>query len=364
MNQITALKSKKIMHVLQGDLKRKVKKLSVIKYNEKDYCYTILSKVSRSFAMVIQDLPEELRDATCIYYLVLRALDTIEDDMNLPAKEKHNLLTSFHLSCGDESYSLDNVGDHPDYVDLLRNYPKVSKVFNQLSKAYQIIIAQSTQEMAEGMLKYANKDVVSKADYDEYCYYVAGLVGKGLSDLFIASGLESNEELVKNNKWAISMGLFLQKTNITRDFYEDIDEERIFWPEEIWLNYTDDLTTFKTNNQSAKSIACLNKMVENALHHFQDCIVYLNLLENQKVFRFCAIPQVMALATLSLLFNNENTFVENVKVDKSTTMDIFSKLQTMNDFKQYALQFINQFQLKEADVTIEVMLEDIKSKLN
>lgn len=51
------------------------------------YCYEKLSKVSRSFALVIQQLaqPEqqstELRDAVCIFYLVLRALDTIEDDM-------------------------------------------------------------------------------------------------------------------------------------------------------------------------------------------------------------------------------------------------------------------------------------------
>lgn len=51
------------------------------------YCYEKLNKVSRSFALVIQQLaqPEqkstELRDAVCIFYLVLRALDTIEDDM-------------------------------------------------------------------------------------------------------------------------------------------------------------------------------------------------------------------------------------------------------------------------------------------
>jgi farnesyl-diphosphate farnesyltransferase len=37
----------------------------------------MLVKTSRSFAMVIQELGQDLRDAVCIFYLVLRALDTI-----------------------------------------------------------------------------------------------------------------------------------------------------------------------------------------------------------------------------------------------------------------------------------------------
>ncbi len=37
----------------------------------------MLVKTSRSFALVIQELGDELRVAVCIFYLVLRALDTI-----------------------------------------------------------------------------------------------------------------------------------------------------------------------------------------------------------------------------------------------------------------------------------------------
>lgn len=43
-------------------------------------------------------------------------------------------------------------------------------------------------------------------DYDEYCHYVAGLVGLGLSKLFHASGLEDLVPDYLSN----SMGLFLQ----------------------------------------------------------------------------------------------------------------------------------------------------------
>ncbi|XP_011004277.1 PREDICTED: squalene synthase-like [Populus euphratica] len=44
------------------------------------FCYSLLHRVSRSFAPVIQQLGTELRNVVCIFYLVLRALDTVEDD--------------------------------------------------------------------------------------------------------------------------------------------------------------------------------------------------------------------------------------------------------------------------------------------
>jgi hypothetical protein len=41
------------------------------------WCYEKLVKTSRSFAAVILELNEELREAIALFYLVLRALDTI-----------------------------------------------------------------------------------------------------------------------------------------------------------------------------------------------------------------------------------------------------------------------------------------------
>ncbi len=49
-----------------------------------------------SFAVVIQQLPPELRDAICVFYLVLRGLDTVEDDMAIPVDTKLPQLLNFH----------------------------------------------------------------------------------------------------------------------------------------------------------------------------------------------------------------------------------------------------------------------------
>ncbi len=70
-------------------------------------------RCSCSFAIVIQQLPEELRDAVCVFYLVLRALDTVEDDMAVPDATKLPILKSFYkhiyqrygiVNCMDASY--------------------------------------------------------------------------------------------------------------------------------------------------------------------------------------------------------------------------------------------------------------------
>ena len=68
----------------------------------------------------------------------------------------------------------------------------------------------------------------------QYCHYVAGLVGIGLSRLFSASKLE-DDMVGKDHKLANSMGLFLQKTNIIRDYLEDTKQSRHFWPKQVHL---------------------------------------------------------------------------------------------------------------------------------
>ena len=70
------------------------------------FLYEMLRKTSRSFAGVIQELPDATRDAVALFYIVLRALDTVEDDKKVPKKKKVALLISFHQFLSDESFCL------------------------------------------------------------------------------------------------------------------------------------------------------------------------------------------------------------------------------------------------------------------
>lgn len=283
--------------------------------NNLAYCYDTLDKVSRSFAAVIRQLPDELSDVVCLFYLILRALDSIEDDMDLVQDTKIDLLRQFYTKNFEKGWKLENVGDKEEYRDLLANYDKVIEAFLELDVKYQNIISDICQKMGNGMADFVETEIKTLEDYNLYCHYVAGLVGIGLSELFAASEIE-NKELESQEELSNSMGLFLQKTNIVRDYKEDLDENRYFWPEEVWTLYSSKFEGFSLNPGKLESVGCLNHMVNDALSHATDCLDYLKTLSNERVFRFCAIPQVMAIATLAEVYNNVNVFTENVKIRK------------------------------------------------
>ena len=312
-----------------GRIKEALEDLAVT-LNDHDFCYAALKKVSRSFAAVIWQLPVGLRDAVCLFYLVLRALDSIEDDMEFPIEDKVPLLLSFHEKNFDANWRLEGVGDAHDYRVLLKYYNKVSKVFLKLDPSYQEVISRICKEMGAGMAEFSQKEVVSLEDYDKYCFYVAGLVGLGLSDLFSASGLE-DKNLKDEFELSSSMGSFLQKTNIIRDYYEDLGLKRRFWPSGVWGQYATRLEDFHENPRSKKSLACLNHLVTDALRHAVDCLEYMGRLKQDHIFRFCAIPQVMAFATLTRLYNNPDVFRSTVKIRKGQTARIFMSCHTIVD---------------------------------
>lgn len=309
------------------------------KTTDRDFCFEALKKVSRSFAVVIQQLPVELQDPVCLFYLILRGLDTVEDDMSIHPDEKKKLLTTFADRLNDDSFVLQNIGDTVEYQDLMLHFDKVIREYQKLAPHYQEVITDITREMAFGMNKYANEKVVSYKDWDDYCYYVAGLVGIGLSKLFLASGLE-NSQMLTETSISNEMGLFLQKTNIIRDLAEDIDQQRIFWPEEAWKGKVEKLKDLQKNEKVGVEV--LNEMIINALQHVPACLRYLDALKNEKIFRFCAIPQLMAIATLKELYGNKEVLHRNVKIRRGKTAKYFISI---SNFDQTKKEFVSILQL-------------------
>ena len=47
---------------------------------------------------------------------------------------------------------------------------------------------------------------------------------------------------------------------------------------------------------------------DDACRHAPECLRYLQELRDPQIFRFCAIPQVMAMGTLALCYNNPKVF--------------------------------------------------------
>lgn len=74
----------------------------------------------------------------------------------------------------------------------------------------------------------------------------------------------------------------------------------MFWPKAVWSKYVDSLEDLKEEEHSEEAVECLNELINHALGHVPACLEYMAKLKDPKVFAFCAIPQIMAIGTLSL----------------------------------------------------------------
>ncbi|KAG7284057.1 Delta(24)-sterol C-methyltransferase [Staphylotrichum longicolle] len=309
-------------------------------------CFHYLNLTSRSFAAVIQELNPELLMPICLFYLVLRGLDTIEDDMTIDIKEKEPLLRNFHNLMEQDGWTFDKNGPNEKDRELLVHFDDVIAELKKVKKPYYEVIKDITIKMGNGMADYAvNAEhningVNTIADYELYCHYVAGLVGEGLTRLFVASEL-ANPQLLVRMDLTESMGQFLQKTNIIRDVHEDWLDKRRFWPKEIWSNYVDNWDDLFAPANREKALQCSSHMVLNALKHAEECLFYMAGIRDQSVFNFVAIPQSMAIATLELVFRNPAIFERNVKITKGDAcqlmMESTQNLRVVCDvFRRYA----------------------------
>lgn len=275
--------------------------------------------------------------------------------MTIPDHVKQPLLRSFHQKTLTPGWNFNGSG--PDEKDriVLVDYHVVVEELLRLEPAYALplsftpfhpsrssrcrdVIVDICLKMETGMADFAHRTSLSPqptcpdsvAEYDLYCHYVAGLVGEGLSRLFSSSGIESPwlaEQLELSN----SFGLLLQKTNIIRDFREDAEERRFFWPREIWgaPQYGPDGRTPATDvlqllSEPKRAAWVQSAMIVDALRHTCDTLDYLRLVKTQSVFNFAAIPAAMAIATLELCFMNPEMFKRNIKIRKAKAADVRS----------------------------------------
>ncbi|TKY88695.1 hypothetical protein EX895_002326 [Sporisorium graminicola] len=318
-------------------------------------CWGLLDLTSRSFAAVIKELKGELSRVICLFYLVLRALDTVEDDMTIPAERKIPLLVDFYKYLEQPGWNFKDSGPDEKDRQLLVEFDKVIAEFQLLDQGYKTVISDITAKMGAGMASYIELSakqplsVSTWKHFDLYCHFVAGLVGEGLSRLFSESKVERpwlGHQLELSNH----MGLFLQKTNIIRDYAEDCEEGRYFWPKECWgddhakfgsqpevasgiIETAPGSNKFKPadNELGQRSMYVLSSMLLDAMSHATHALDYLALLKEQSVFNFCAIPQVMAIATLELMFNNPDVFKKNVKIRKGVAVQLILKAVNPRD---------------------------------
>ncbi|KAF7314154.1 Squalene synthase [Mycena chlorophos] len=318
-------------------------------------CWRFLEEAGRSYAAVIKELDGELARTICLFYLVLRALDTFEDDMTLDPALKQTLLREFHTHAATQDYSFTGSGPEEKDREILIQYPAIATELLLLPASSRAAILDIAQKMGNGMADFALRPpgagLSTLEEYDLYCHYVAGLVGQGLSALFSTSGIE-HPSLASELTLSNSFGLLLQKTNIIRDLREDADSGRSFYPRVFFAPHGFASTaemcpaSRRTEDVEQRAMWVQTAIVVDALRHATDALEYLRLLRNRSVFNFCAIPATMALATMELCFMNPAVFVRGNKIRKAEAVQLIMRSSTLEDVSLLFVEYARKMHAK------------------
>ena len=100
------------------------------------------------------------------------------------------------------------------------------------------------------------------------------------------------------------------------------------------------LVLLKRNVLIKKVFHVFNDMVMYSLNHVPDVLYYLRRIKDEKIFRFCSIPQGMPITTLSQLCNNPQVFTSNVKIIKRLSYKIIIHSSNLDQAYQWFIYLI------------------------
>jgi phytoene synthase len=172
-------------------------------------CERITRDEARNFYYGIRLLPPDKRSALCAVYALARRIDDIGDG-DLPAAEKTRRLSELRAQ-------LPHVLGSPDPVlaavgDAALRYPIPMAAFDELVTGVEMDLA--------GRRYHTFEELVT------YCRCVAGTVGR------ICLGVFGSRPEPRASTYADTLGIALQQANILRDVREDLQNGRVYLPQE------------------------------------------------------------------------------------------------------------------------------------
>jgi len=219
-------------------------------------------------------------------------------------------------------------------------------VLNGLGPEQREIVSRTAIEMSYGMARGDFLDIQSLEHQDEYCYYVAGLVGYMLTDLFKADGRIGEERYREIYPLSEPYGIGLQKVNILRDMNSDLYEDRLYWPRDVVERhgFTKRSLLEEAHTDLPRAVAIVNEIVIDTARHLDNGVLYVTKLpeDEKKVRMFSAIPLYMAIATAALMYDNRDVYSEPVKIPRTQTMAIAHKLDSIIHDNEKLVDFYNE----------------------
>jgi farnesyl-diphosphate farnesyltransferase len=281
--------------------------------SDEAYQDRILPQVSRTFALTIPQLPPSLRTAITNAYLLCRIADTIEDEPTLSADAALQLLRRFVLvvAAGDDDGSLSqhvarqlSAAALAGERELVANLGRVVRVTARLPPAQRAAILRCVEEMCFGMHHFqrtASADGLPRlVDLEHYCYYVAGVVGRMLTDLFCDYSPVIAQRSAALHARALSFAQGLQMTNILKDVWEDRARGACWLPQDVFGRHGVTLSGIEPGRADAGFTAGMRELLGIANRHLHYALEYTLLIppDETGIRRFCLWAIGLAVATL------------------------------------------------------------------
>ncbi len=298
------------------------------------YCEEMLPKVSRTFALNIRELKGDTHRAVLLGYLFFRIADTFEDNMHQSEEEKVNTLNSYSdIFKGNKSLD-ERLGlyeslkfrwneQSPD-EELVENGDRVIRCYFDLPAVYRQIIDPHIVMTSEGMANFQQRKLASDSkifqlqdvsDLENYCYYVAGVVGMMLTQLFCQheniSGLRPELE-----RHQLDFGLALQLTNVLKDSQKDLEKGWCYLPTSVTEEHNvapEELANI-TPEQNREM---LEELLDVILSSYDSTLKYIETIpeEEHSVRMFCTIAFVLSYNTLLSIMNMKESKIPREQVD-------------------------------------------------
>lgn len=309
-------------HVAENQVKNKKTASSTAPQPALTFQDRILEGVSRTFALTIPSLPHALRVPVTNAYLLCRIADTIEDDADLDAGQKRLFGARFvrvvegHEPADGFSALLSPLLS-PQTLDaereLIEHTAQVVQVTHSLSPVQRRALTRCVALMSAGMHRFQNsagpQGLEDMQRMDEYCYFVAGVVGEMLTELFSDYAEDIAAKRPQLLKLAPSFGQGLQMTNILKDIFDDRGRQICWLPRsEFGLNLETGqpesrLDLIASLDQRAFREG-LERLVVVAHGHLRNALEYTLLIpaRHRDIRRFCLWALGMAVPTLRNIY--------------------------------------------------------------
>lgn len=278
----------------------------------------LLPGVSRTFALTIPQLPEPLRVPVTNAYLLCRIADTIEDEPALTPEQKQAFHEQFVAALRGQYSASEFVKNlHPQLSDstlmaereLILQSRQVLHTTRALPARQRAALERCVSIMCKGMPEFQNTQgldgLENLREMERYCYFVAGVVGEMLTELFCDYSPDIEKRRVELMGLSVAFGQGLQMTNILKDIWEDRDRNACWLPRDVFDDAGCDISALQPESRQGFN-AALNELIGVAHACLRSALSYTRMIPPAEtgIRRFCLWAIGMAVLTLRKIHRN------------------------------------------------------------